>query len=164
MLKKVFIWGIALFGMTAISSNVSASAASDVYSVATVAESLEGNCQGNLIRVYMNGEKNPVYGKVANVTDNGDGTVNIHIDSFKIGSMPGSITVDAMDITVPASGGNFSQTCESAVKLKIGILPLSYDALVEGEITGNYLKFTVTVNTQYSGSLFEAIVTFEGTK
>ena len=40
MLKKVFIWGIALFGMTAISSNVSASAASDVYSVATVAESL----------------------------------------------------------------------------------------------------------------------------
>ena len=36
MLKKVFIWGIALFGMTAISSNVSASAASDVYSVATV--------------------------------------------------------------------------------------------------------------------------------
>ena len=152
MLKKVFIWGIALFGMTAISSNVSASAASDVYSVATVAESLEGNYQGNLIRVYMN------------VTDNGDGTVNIHIDSFKIGSMPGSITVDAMDITVPASGGNFSQTCESAVKLKIGILPLSYDALVEGEITGNYLKFTVTVNTQYSGSLFEAIVTFEGTK
>lgn len=83
MLKKVFIWGIALFGMTAISSNVSASAASDVYSVATVAESLEGNYQGNLIRVYMNGEKNPVYGKVANVTDNGDGTVNIHIDSFK---------------------------------------------------------------------------------
>ena len=80
MLKKVFIWGIALFGMTAISSNVSASAASDVYSVATVAESLEGNYQGNLIRVYMNGEKNPVYGKVANVTDNGDGTVNIHID------------------------------------------------------------------------------------
>lgn len=57
MLKKVFIWGIALFGMTAISSNVSASAASDVYSVATVAESLEGNYQGNLIRVYMNGEK-----------------------------------------------------------------------------------------------------------
>ncbi|WP_412706854.1 hypothetical protein [Bacteroides hominis] len=88
----------------------------------------------------------------------------MHIDSFKIGSMPGSITVDAMDITVPTSGGNFSQTCESAVKLKIGILPLSYDALVEGEITGNYLKFTVTVNTQYSGSLFEAIVTFEGTK
>lgn len=43
--------------MTAISSNVSASAASDVYSVATVAESLEGNYQGNLIRVYMNGEK-----------------------------------------------------------------------------------------------------------
>lgn len=57
MLKKVFIWGIALFGMTAISSNVSASAASDVCSVATVAESLEGNYQGNLIRVYMNGEK-----------------------------------------------------------------------------------------------------------
>ena len=58
----------------------------------------------------------------------------------------------------------FNQTCNNAVKLKIGFIPLKYDALVSGSFSGNHLNYTVTVNAEYSNAPFTAIVTFEGTK
>ncbi len=164
-MRKQIILGIALLGMVAFSNSVSANSVveSNMFQTSLYAENLMGNYDGSLTYVYMNGEKDPVSNITSNVTDNGDGTVNIHIDGFKIGSMPGSITVDAMDITVPASG-NFNQTCNDAVKLKIGFIPLKYDALVSGSFSGNHLNYTVTVNAEYSSAPFTAIVTFDGDK
>lgn len=166
MCKQITL-GIALLGMTTFSNNISANVVVEdnmLPKTSCYAEDLAGDYDGSFTYVYMNGEKAPVSGIISKVTDNGDGTVNIHIDGFQIGSMPGSITVEADSIIVPSMGGSFNQLCGEAVELAIGFIPFKYDAWVSGSFSGDHLNYTVRVNTEYSGAPFTAIVTFDGNK
>ena len=166
MFKRSFILAMALFGMTAISSSLSAGEAYDGFSSATVAESVEGNYNGSLDYVNMNGSvKDPVQNITAEVTENADGSFNIKIPAFQVGSMPGSITINATDLD---NSGNFNKLCSKAVTLRllgIGFTEKSFDAQVSGSIVGNTLSFTVTtVGATYLGIPFSAEVHFTGSK
>jgi hypothetical protein len=60
----------------------------------------EGVYKGALTYVYMNGDKAPYSPIEAELTVNANGTINLYVDAFKIGKMPGTITIDAKKITV----------------------------------------------------------------
>lgn len=113
-MKKLIIMAVALFGMTALSSN--AFAAESVNEVAAMSETTSAvTVTGTLTRVYMNGEKTAGQTVTGTVQDNGDGTINITLDEFKVGKMPGYISIVANNISV--NGGSFNETfVEGAVK------------------------------------------------
>lgn len=126
-------------------------------------EDLAGTYYGDLTKVYMNSDKDPVSGVSSSVVVNSTGTINISMDEFSVGNMPGTIAISANNISVNEDG-SFSQTCSRCVTLKILGIPTRYDALVEGTIKNDQLVYTITVNSEYSGAAFTAIVTFEGSK
>ncbi|ADV43825.1 calycin-like domain-containing protein [Bacteroides helcogenes] len=164
MLRKLFFITLALFGMTAISSSVSANEATDIYE-SVMTDSYAGIYNGSLIRVYMNGEKNPVSGINTIVTDNGDGTVNLLINAFQVGKMPGTITVDAKNVAVDENGHFDMPKMAKIVILRILGIPSRFNANLNGDFSGNSLTFSVeTVGAKYLGIGFEAAVTFQGTK
>lgn len=124
---------------------------------------VEGIYSGRLSKVYMNGDKSPVENIETTVSENSDGTFNLHIDAFKVGKMPGTIKVDAQNVKIPTDGTSFSQNCTKAVNLTIlGFIPANYDALIEGSLVNGKLTYTLTVNAEYSNAPFTAIVTFTG--
>lgn len=127
------------------------------------AEDLAGNYNGDLTKVYMNGDKDPVEGKISTVSLNSNGSIKIHMDAFQIGSMPGTITIDANNISV-GTDGNFDTTCSKCVVLRILGIPTRYNAHVVGQIKNGELTYTLTVNSEYSGAPFTAEVTFKGEK
>ena len=92
-MKKLMFIMMMLLGFVATSSSVYAQSVS-----VQSAEDIEGSYTGSLTKVYMNGDKSPVSPIETVVTSNGDGTYNFHIDAFKVGKMPGTITVDAKNI------------------------------------------------------------------
>lgn len=155
---------VALLGMTAIAGNSSASAS--VNSVASVsAVSYAGTYNGTLTRVYMNGEKTTGQSVTATVEDNSDGTINLYLNSFKAGSMPGTIAVEAYNVTVNSDGSFNMPTAANSVILTILGAESTYDASVVGQFNGNSLTFTVTtIDAKYLFVDFTAIVTFEGSK
>lgn len=160
-MKKILFMLVALLTISASTMSISAQVSN---SFATVSDGeYAGTYNGDLTKVYMNTDKNPVSGVSATVTENASGTINIHMDAFQIGSMPGTITIDANNIAVN-SDGTFAQTCTRAVTLRIIGIPTRYNAYVEGSIVNGELTYTVTVNSEYSGAAFTAIVTFEGNK
>lgn len=163
MFKKSFILAMALFGMAAISGSLSAGEAYDGLSSATVAESVEGNYNGSLDYVNMNGSvKDPVPNITAEVTENTDGSFNIKIPAFQVGSMPGTITINATDLD---NSGNFNKRCSKAVILTILGIKSKFDAQVSGNIVGNTLSFSVTtVGATFLGIPFSTEVHFTGTK
>lgn len=55
----------------------------------------EGVYKGALTYVYMNGDKDPYSPIEAELTVNANGTINLYVDAFQIGKMPGTITIDA---------------------------------------------------------------------
>ncbi|MCH3995590.1 MAG: calycin-like domain-containing protein [Prevotella sp.] len=163
MFKKSFILAIALFGMTSLSGSLFAGELYNGFSSTTVAESVEGNYNGSLNYVNMNGSvKDPVPNITAQVTENTDGSFNINIPAFQVGSMPGSITVNATDLD---NSGNFNKTCNDAVILTILGIKSKFDAQVSGSIVGSTLNFSIiTVGATYLGIPFSAEVHFAGTK
>ncbi len=160
-MKKILFMLVALLTISASTMSVSAQVSN---SIATIAEGeYAGTYNGDLTKVYMNAEKNPINGVSSTVTENASGTINIHMDSFQIGSMPGTITIDANNIAV-GSDGSFAQSCSRCVTLRILGIPTRYTAYVEGSIVDGELTYTITVNSEYSSAAFTAIVTFEGNK
>lgn len=160
-MKKILFIFTMLFCL-AVTSNSMAAQSFASYSVLDV-ESLDGDYNGNLTKVYMNSDKDPVYGVTSKVTTNTSGTINISMDAFQIGNMPGTIAISANNIAVSETG-SFSQTCSRCVTLRVLGFPTRYDALVQGSIRDGQLVYTITVNSEYSGAAFTAIVTFEGSK
>ncbi len=160
-MKKFLFMLVALLTISASTMSVSAQVSSSFATFA--AGDYAGTYNGDLTKVYMNTDKDPVSGVTSTVRENTSGTINIHIDAFQIGSMPGTITIDANNIAVNADG-TFAQTCNRAVTLRILGIPTSYNAYVEGSIVNGELTYTITVNSEYSGALFTAIVTFVGNK
>lgn len=157
-MKKLMFIMMMLLGFVATSSSVYAQSVS-----VQSAEDIEGSYTGSLTKVYMNGDKSPVSPIETVVTSNGDGTYNFHIDAFKVGKMPGTITVDAKNIEISSANSAFAATCANAVNLKIfGFIPAYYTANVTGSIENGKLIYTLTVNAEYSNAPFTAIVTFEG--
>ena len=160
-MKRLFLLYALLFGLFVTNGTI---AAKDFQTFTEISgEELSSSYSGNLTRVYMNSEKNPVSDKTSNVTQNASGTINISMDAFQIGSMPGTIAITANNIAVNADG-TFSQTCNRCVTLRILGIPTRYTAFVEGTIKDGNLTYTITVNSEYSNAPFTAIVTFEGTK
>ena len=96
---------------------------------------VSGNYLGQFTRIYMNGEKK-VDAKdfTAKVSQSGS-SINLHIDAFKLGRMPGNVTIGANNI------------------------------VLKPEIVNNVLNFTVTsINASYLGISFTASISFKGTK
>lgn len=160
-MKKILFMLVALLTISASTMSVSAQVSNSFATVA--AGDYAGTYNGDLTKVYMNTDKDPVSGVTSTVTENTSGTINIHMDAFQIGSMPGTITIDANNIAVN-SDGTFAQTCTRAVTLRILGIPTRYNAYVDGSIVNGELTYTITVNSEYSGALFTAIVTFKGNK
>lgn len=160
-MKNILFMLVALLTISASTMSVSAQVSNSFATVA--AGDYAGTYNGDLTKVYMNTDKDPVSGVTSTVTENTSGTINIHMDAFQIGSMPGTITIDANNIAVN-SDGTFAQTCTRAVTLRILGIPTRYNAYVDGSIVNGELTYTITVNSEYSGALFTAIVTFKGNK
>lgn len=160
MAKKILFLAM-LFVLAMTNSTVVAQGFSPLATVSS--DELAGSYYGDLTRVYMNSEKDPVENMTSTVSVNSSGTINISMDAFQIGSMPGTIAISASNISV-GDNGEFSQTCSRCVTLRILGVPTRYDALVSGTIKNGELTYTITVNSEYSGALFTAIVTFEGSK
>lgn len=167
MFRKLLFMTVALLGMAVLSSNAFASESINMFNLESMSEvsSYDGTYYGTLTRVYMNGEKTTGQSVTAYVEDNGDGTINLSLGSFQVGSMPGSIAVQADNITVNSDGSFNVPTADNAVILKILGITSKFDASIVGQLNGNSLTFTVnTINAKYLGVSFEAIVTFEGSK
>lgn len=147
---------VTMFSIVAMSNK--AFAIDEVNIISSVNDTKE--IPGTLTRVYMNGEKQTGQEVTATVTDNGNGTIDLTLEKFKVGSMPGYISVEAYEI--PVSSGNFNvPIVYDAVKLKI-IGTSSFDASVVGTYKDGSLSFTVqTVDAKYLGIPFEAIVSFQ---
>lgn len=160
-MKKILFVLVALLTISASTMSVSAQVFNSFATFA--AGDYAGTYNGDLTKVYMNTDKKPVSGITSTVTENASGTINIHIDAFQIGSMPGTITIDANNIAVN-SDGSFAQSCTRAVTLRILGISKRYNAYVEGSIVNGELTYTITVNSEYSGAAFTAIVTFKGNK
>jgi len=160
-MKRFILTAVVLFIMAALSGNLFAS--ESINEVNAVSAASTSTVSGTLTRVYMNGEKTSGQSVTGTVTDNGDGTINITLDEFKVGKMPGYISVEANNI--PVTGSSFNESLvENAVKLRI-ISTSSFDASIAGTYDGTNLVFTVsTVDAKYLGVSFQAIVTFNGSK
>ena len=155
MSKRILFIMFALLSVVAFSNKALANSDVDLN---TLSETKE--ISGILTRVYMNGEKQTGQEVTATVTDNGNRTIDLTLEKFKVGSMPGYISAEAYDI--PIKLGNFNvPVVYDAVKLKI-IGTSSFDASVVGTYNDGNLNFTVhTVDAKYLGIPFEAIVTFQ---
>lgn len=160
-MKKVFFIFTMLLGLIMTSNTMMAQGISPFSSDAS--DDWAGSYYGDLTKVYMNSDKSPVSGVTSKVVVNSTGTINITMDEFSIGNMPGTIAISANNITVNVDG-SFSQTCSRCVTLRILGIPTRYDANIQGSIENGHLVYTITVNSQYSGAPFTAIVTFEGSK
>ncbi|MDO4770324.1 calycin-like domain-containing protein [Porphyromonas sp.] len=126
--------------------------------------SLTGEYSGALTRVHMNEDKSPIHHIKSQVTrGNKDTKVNIHISPFKVGAMPGTVSIEAKDIEV-SEDGTFAQKCKNIVKIKMIGLPLKYDGTISGAFDGDTLRYTVTVKGQFAFKSFTSITTFEGRK
>lgn len=153
-MKKFVLMLLAIVSMFVMPNKANASDGSSLK---------EGVYKGALTYVYMNGEKDPYSPIEAELTVNANGTINIYVDAFQIGKMPGTITIDAKNIAV--TDGAFNQDVEKAILLK---LPLTskkeFKANVTGSQTGTDFTFTVTsIDATYLGIKFDAVVTFKGT-
>jgi len=125
---------------------------------------VSGNYLGQFTRIYMNGEKK-VGAKdfTAKVSQSGS-SINLHIDAFKLGRMPGNVTIDANNIVLKPDG-SFSQTVDKGIFIKILWKRTAYSAKVSGKVVNNVLNFTVTsINASYLGISFTASISFKGTK
>ena len=160
-MKRLFLLYVLLVGFFMTNSTIEAKDSQVLAKISN--EELTGSYNGYLTKVYMNSEKDPVSNKTSDVTQNANGTINIAMNAFQIGNMPGTITITANNIAVNADG-TFSQTCNRCVTLRIIGIPTRYTALVEGSIKDGELIYTITVNSEYSNAPFTAIVTFEGNK
>lgn len=160
-MKKILFILVALLTISASTMSVLAQVSNSFATFA--AGDYAGTYNGDLTKVYMNTDKDPVSGVSSTVTENASGTINIHIDAFQIGSMPGTITIDANNIAVN-SDGSFTQSCTRAVTLRILGIAKRYNAYVEGSIVNGELTYTITVDSEYSGAAFTAIVTFKGNR
>ena len=127
------------------------------------ADSLVGRYDGALTRVYMNEDKAPIAGVSSVVSEISDGLLRIRIPSFKVGAMPGAVTIDARGIRV-GKDGKFGQKCKDIVKIKIMGLPMSYDGEIAGLFDAGRLIYTVTVRGKMAFKSFVSITTFEGQK
>ena len=161
-MKKFILLSISLISLFVLSNKTYAYCDVNTFEQ-VLSQSLAGTYKGSLAEVYMNGSKDPVPNMSSDMQQNGDGTYTLIINPFKIGSMPGSISVQASGINVDVSG-SFSQVCSKAVTLRVGRLPLSYDAFVHGTVIAGKLIYTVEVNAEYSGAPFTARVKFDGDK
>lgn len=129
--------------------------------IIVVTDSLVGRYDGALTRVHMNEDKAPIAGVSSVVSELSDGLLRIQIPPFKVGSMPGAVTVDARGIKV-GQDGKFGQKCKDIVKIKIMGLPMSYDGEIVGRFDGGRLIYTVTVRGKIAFKSFVNITTFEG--
>ncbi|MEG0038598.1 MULTISPECIES: calycin-like domain-containing protein [Bacteroides] len=165
MIKKKVILSITLLGIAVLLSNVSANTAMSLFTMTSINENIEGIYNGSLTRVYMNGEKKPVPNIGTEVTANADGTINLYIAPFKIGKMPGKISIDAKNISVD-SNGSFNMTVSETVILTLPIFtPALFNAQISGTISGNRLTYSVaTIDASYLLVPFTAIVEFTGKK
>lgn len=153
-MKHFILMILAVVSMFVMPNNANASDGSSLK---------EGVYKGALTYVYMNGDKDPYSPIEAELTVNANGTINLYVDAFKIGKMPGTITIDAQKITV--TDGSFKQDIDKAILFKMPLIPKKeFKANVDGSQTGNDLKFTVSsIDATYLGVSFKAVVTFEGT-
>lgn len=153
-MKKFVLMLLAIVSMFVMPNKANASDGSSLK---------EGVYKGALTYVYMNGEKDPYNPIEAELTVNANGTINLYVDAFQIGKMPGTITIDAQNITV--TDGAFNQDVDKAILFKMPLVSTKkFKANVNGSQTGDELKFTVTsIGATYLGVSFNAVVTFEGT-
>lgn len=153
-MKKFVLMLLAIVSMFVMPNKANASDGSSLK---------EGVYKGALTYVYMNGEKDPYSPIEAELTVNANGTINIYVDAFQIGKMPGTITINAQNISV--ADGAFNQDVDKAILFKMPLVKTKeFNANVNGSQTGNDLKFTVSsIDATYLGVAFNAIVTFEGT-
>ncbi|MCP3895246.1 MAG: hypothetical protein GY706_11540 [Bacteroides sp.] len=131
----------------------------------SINENVEDTYNGSLTRVYMNGEKSPVPNVTTKLKKNADGTISLRIDPFKVGKMPGEISINAKSINVD-SRGSFNTTVSEAVIFKLLLFkPTRFTAQISGTVSGNTLTYSVTtIDASYLLVPFTAIVEFTGNK
>lgn len=128
-----------------------------------------GEYKGTLDEVKMNGnKKDPVYNQTFTVSKHSDGKFNLYLPPFKVGNMPGSITIDAKEIVLNSDGTFRATNVQDAVKLRIAIRERPYPAtLVEGAFTkeGNGYRLKVGINSEGKFlvfTIFTAYVHYDG--
>lgn len=121
-------------------------------------------CKGKLTRVYMNGEKTAGQPVTAIITKKADGVYTVELKEFKVGKMPGSISVLANNVTIAQDGTFNMPSMNKIIILRLfNLYDKKFDANLFGKLkNGEKLHFTVeSVNATFWGIPFKAIATFE---
>ena len=134
-------------------------------------DDVQGRYKGVLDEVEMNGKKkDPVKEQTFIVTKYSDGKFNLYLPPFKVGRMPGNLSIDAQGITLNPDGSFRATNLQSAVKLKVLFVTTEYTAtLVEGKFTkeGNGYRLTLGIHSQGGWEdfiVFTAYVHYDGKK
>lgn len=130
-----------------------------------------GTYVGRLYNVNMNGNpKNDVLNIPVDITASSSNTFKFKLNEFKVGSMPGKLSVEIQSLTLNSNGTFHAANVAGAVKLKIGVLPFSYPAkLIDGSFTpvtgGHLLRFSLdSEGSIFTITIFTAHVDYEGTQ
>jgi hypothetical protein len=121
-------------------------------------------CKGKLTRVYMNGEKTAGQPVTAIITKKADGVYTVELKEFKVGKMPGSISVLANNVTIAQDGTFNMPSMNKIIILRLfNLYDKKFDANLYGRLkNGEKLYFTIeSVNATFWGIPFKAIATFE---
>ena len=132
-------------------------------------DDVKGDYKGVLDEVVMNGnKKSPVYDQLFSVEKHSNGKFNLYLPPFKIGNMPGTITIDTKGITLNNDGSFRATNLKRSVILNTPISTHRYTAtLVEGKFTkeGDTYKLTVGIHSEGKFAfitLFTAYVHYDG--
>lgn len=143
---------VALFGITTM-----AIAAEGNGSVAQV--SSEEVYLGLFKNITMNGTaKDSVEDKTTSVIVSNNVISSLKSESFRVGKMPGTITISASNLSV-SSTGTFSGTCTVTLKIVSGT---DYSGTISGTLKDGKLVYNVVCNASWLGVSFDTDVTFEG--
>lgn len=156
-MKKIFFMAAMMLGIASLPSGISAANESaNIFSLSATESTVTGDYVGGLTYVSMNGNvKDNVEDLITTVTQSGS-NYKLALEPFQIGSMPGTITVTADNVTA----GSFSGNC--TVTLTIAGVGKDFDGTITGTMSNGSLVYTVDCNATYMLLPFHAVVKFEG--
>lgn len=156
MFKKFALTGMVILGLVAMSNDLFAKEASS--SVNEIAAVQSTTTYSGTMAVTMGSSSSTII-HTTDATPNGS-NVDLYIVPFKVGTMPGTIEVDAQNVIADGVARVYS----NVVTFTMGT-PIYFSAEISVSVyNANTLVYTINVlEAEYEGVPFIAIVNFTGT-
>ncbi len=139
-----------------------------IFTERSVANStISGNYTG-VLNPVMNGKTYNSITKTFKLTERAGNKMDIYLAPFRVGSMPGDLRINIKNASISTTSNGdvtFSGSQLKCVILKLSFFEIKMDGNFSGNIKTN--NFDFKINSKYNswfGSLFEADVTFNGSK